>query len=99
MPSELKFWAAAFIHMFESLSNDQLGLKKYLRPMSAPSSVRARPRKTTININGSVAVKYRALVDDFMDFHMAKYTRIQAQTRHATNSQRIRPASSIPPLI
>lgn len=39
------------------------------------------------------------LADDLIDFQIAKYTRIQAQTRHATNSQRIPPGYSMPGLI
>lgn len=56
MPIELKTCEAALIQTLESLSNDQFGLKKYLRPISAPSSVNARPKKTMIKTKGSVAV-------------------------------------------
>lgn len=50
-------------------------------------------------MNGNVAVKYRTLADDFIDFQMAKYTNIQAHIRHATKSHRNAPASSKPVLI
>lgn len=84
---------------FACLSCSQLGRKKYCNPLSAPSRVSDLPKNIIIKINGKVAVKYRTLADDLIDFHIAKYTRIQAQTRHATSSHLIAPGYSIPSLI
>lgn len=56
MPMELNICDAAFTHGLDVLSSSQSGLKKYLKPISAPSSVSERPRKTIISKNGRVVV-------------------------------------------
>lgn len=84
---------------FASLSSSQRGRKKNCRPLSAPSRVRDRMRKTTIKRNGRVAVRYLTCADDFMDFQTEKYTIIQAVIRQATSSHLNAPDSSIPLLI
>lgn len=99
MPSELKFWAAALIQTLALPSSDQFGRKKYRNPCCAPSNVTARPKKIIIKMNGNVAVKYRTLADDFIDFQMAKYTKIHAHIKHATKSHRNAPAFSKPSVI
>lgn len=72
IPIELKICDAAFTHGFDCFNSFQSGLKKYLNPLSAPSRVNDRPRKTIISKNGKVVVMYRTLADDFMLFHSAK---------------------------
>lgn len=56
MPIELKIWDAAFTQGLEVFSNSHSGLKKNLKPLSAPSKVRDLPRNTMISKNGSVVV-------------------------------------------
>lgn len=84
---------------FASPSSSQRGWKKNCRPLSAPSRVRDRMRKTTIKRSGRVAVRYLTCADDFIDFQTEKYTIIQAVIRHATSSHLKAPESSIPLLI
>lgn len=52
-----------------------------------------------INRNGSVAVRYLTRADDFIDFHIEKYTMTQALIRQAASSHLNIPGSSIPELI
>lgn len=84
---------------FASPSSSQRGWKKNCRPLSAPSRVRDRMRKTTIKRSGRVAVRYLTCADDFIDFQTEKYTIIQAVIRQATSSHLKAPESSIPLLI
>lgn len=56
IPIELKIWDAALTQGLDCLSNSQSGLKKNLKPLSAPSRVNDRPRKTIISRNGRVVV-------------------------------------------
>lgn len=84
---------------FASASNSQRGRKKNCRPLSAPSRVRDRMRKTTIKRNGRVAVRYLTCADDLMDFQTEKYTMIQAVIKQAISSHLNGPDSSIPLLI
>lgn len=88
-----------FTLTFASASRSNLGLKKYLIPLSAPSSVRDLARNMMMRIKGIVAVKYLAFAEDFILFHMAKYTKIQAHSRQATSSHLSAPKFSIPVLM
>lgn len=99
IPIELKIWDAALTQGFDCFNSSQSGLKKNLKPLSAPSRVRDRPRKTMISRKGSVVVMYRTFAEDFMLFHNAKYTSTQAQTKQAASSHRNTPGYSIPSLM
>lgn len=72
IPIELKICDAALTHGLDCFNSSQSGLKKNLKPLSAPSKVSDRPRNTIIKRNGKVVVIYRTLAEDFMLFHRAK---------------------------
>lgn len=77
---------------FESKSKSHLSLnRKWLSPISAPSSISDRTNITASTTNGSVAVKCSTRLDDRVLFHNLKYTTVHTTNVHATNSQRIRP--------
>lgn len=99
IPIELKICEAAFTHGRDCFNSSQSGLKKNLKPLSAPSSVKDRPRNTMISRNGKVVVIYRTFAEDFILFQSAKYTKTQAQIKQAANSHRMPPGNSIPSLM
>lgn len=72
MPIELKIWDAALTQGFDCFRSAQSGLKKNLKPLSAPSSVSDRQRNTIISRNGRVVVMYRTFAEDLMLFQRAK---------------------------